>query len=53
MRINANDLTLKRNYLEKYRFMIKKYELVKSKQHPIYKLVNDFIRLMIPIGEAF
>jgi hypothetical protein len=27
MRINTNDLTLKRNYLEKYRFMIKEYEL--------------------------
>lgn len=42
MRINTNDLTLARNYIEKYRFLIKEYELVKAKQHPIYKLAKDF-----------
>jgi hypothetical protein len=42
MRINTNDLTLKRNYLEKYRFLIKEYELVKRKEHPIFKLAKDF-----------
>jgi hypothetical protein len=30
MRINTNDLTLKRNYLNKYRFLISEYELVKA-----------------------
>lgn len=42
MRINTNDLTLKRNYLEKYRFLIREYELVKLKQHPTFKLAKDF-----------
>ena len=41
MRINTTDLTLKRNYLEKYRFLIKEYELVKSKSHPIFNLAKD------------
>jgi hypothetical protein len=42
MRINTQDLTLQRNYLEKYRFLIKEYEQVKSKQHPLYKKAKDF-----------
>jgi hypothetical protein len=44
MRINTNDLTLQRNYLEKFRFLIKEYELVKSKLHPKYKLAKDFYK---------
>lgn len=35
-------MTLQRNYLEKYRFLIREYELVKAKQHPTYKLAKDF-----------
>lgn len=42
MRINTNDLTLKRNYLDKYRFLIREYELVKARQHPTYRLAKDF-----------
>ena len=42
MRINTQDLTLQRNYLEKYRFLIKEYEQVKSKTHPVYKQAKDF-----------
>ncbi|MDB4903497.1 MAG: hypothetical protein JWQ63_2778 [Mucilaginibacter sp.] len=42
MRINTNDLTLKRNYLNKYRFLIKEYEQVKSGEHPTFRLVKDF-----------
>lgn len=42
MRINTSDLTLKRNYLQKYQFLIKEYELVKSKQHPRFRFVKDF-----------
>jgi transposase InsO family protein len=42
MRINTNDLTLSRNYLDKYRFLIKEYEQVKLKQHPVYRLAKDF-----------
>jgi hypothetical protein len=41
MRINTNNLTLQRNYLEKYQFLMKKYELVKQKKHPIYKQAQD------------
>jgi transposase InsO family protein len=42
MRINTNDLTLKRNYLNKYRFLIKEYEQVKSKQHSQFRLAKEF-----------
>ena len=44
MRINTQDLTLKRNYLQKYRFLIKEYELVKEKNHPSFRFVNDFYK---------
>jgi transposase InsO family protein len=42
MRINTTDLTLKRNYLTKYRFLITEYELVKAKQHPVFRLAKEF-----------
>jgi hypothetical protein len=42
MRINTNDLTLKRNYLNKYRFLIGDYELVKRGEHPHFKFAKDF-----------
>jgi len=42
MRINTNDLTLKRNYLQTYRLLIKDYELVKSGTHPTFKLAKEF-----------
>jgi transposase InsO family protein len=42
MRINTQDLTLQRNYLEKYRFLIQEYELVKSRQHPRFRFLNEF-----------
>lgn len=42
MRINTNDLTLKRNYLQTYRFLIKDYELVKQGLHPTFKLAKEF-----------
>jgi transposase InsO family protein len=42
MRINTNDLTLKRNYLQTYRLLIKDYELVKTGSHPLYKLAKEF-----------
>lgn len=44
MRNNTNDMTLARNYLRKYRFLIKEYELVKSKEHPGYRFVMDFYK---------
>lgn len=42
MRINTTDLTLKRNYLQTYRFLIKDYELVKQGLHPSFKLAKEF-----------
>jgi hypothetical protein len=42
MRINTNDLTLKRNYLNKYRFLIKEYEQVKKREHPTFRFAKDF-----------
>lgn len=42
MRNNNQDLTLLRNYIQKYQFLIKEYELVKQKAHPKYKFVKDF-----------
>ena len=42
MRINTQDLTLKRNYLQKYKFLISEYELIKQKGHPKYKFLEEF-----------
>lgn len=42
MRNNTQDDTIKRNYIQKYRFLIKEYELVKAKKHPRFVLVKDF-----------
>lgn len=42
MRLNTKDLTLVRNYIQKYQFLINEYELVKQKQHPVYKFAKDF-----------
>ena len=42
MRINTQDLTLQRNYLQKYQFLIAEYELVKKKLHPKFRYAKDF-----------
>ena len=42
MRINTNDLTLARNYLQTYRLLIVEYEQVKAGLHPRYKLAKEF-----------
>lgn len=44
MRINTQDLTLARNYIQKYQFLISEYELVKQKKHPKFKFVKDFYK---------
>jgi len=46
MRINSNNsnLTLTRNYLQKYRFLIREYELVKQNQHPQFRFVHEFCK---------
>ena len=53
MRNNTQDLTLERNYLEKYRFLIKEYELVKKKIHPEYRFVGDFYKAHDTCGKSF
>ena len=42
MRNINNDLTLKRNYLSKYRFLIDEYEMVKRGEHSHFKFAKDF-----------
>ncbi len=42
MRINTQDQTLVRNYLQKYQFLIEEYELVKAKKHPQLRFAKDF-----------
>ena len=42
MRNNTHDQTLKKNYLQKYQFLIQEYEQVKAGHHPIFKFVKDF-----------
>lgn len=42
MRDNSNDRTLERSYIQKWRFLIGEYELVKAKRHPRFRYVQDF-----------
>jgi transposase InsO family protein len=44
MRLNSVDATIKRNYIQKYRFLITEYEQVKTKQHPNHRFVSEFYR---------
>ena len=42
MRDNNKDLTLERNYIQKWRFLIHEYQLVKAGKHPRFRFVQDF-----------
>ena len=42
MRDNRSDKTIERNLMQKWRFLIKEYELVKAKQHPQFRFLQDF-----------
>ena len=44
MRCRNNDETIKRNYLHKYLYLIKEYELIKSNSHPRFRFVGDFYK---------
>ena len=44
MRNNTNDKTLEKNYIQKWRFLIREYQLVKAKKHPHFRFVNDFYK---------
>jgi len=38
----GNDTTLEKNYKQKWRFLIREYELVKEHKHPNFKFARDF-----------
>ncbi len=42
MRINSQDQTIKKNYIQKYRFLIGEYQEVKAGSHARYRRVRDF-----------
>lgn len=44
MRNTTNDKTLTINYVKKFRFLIKEYELTKQRKHSKFKFVADFYR---------
>lgn len=44
MRRTTEDETLKRNYVQKWRFLIQEYELTKQKKHPNFRFVGDFYK---------
>lgn len=44
MRYNSEDKTLARNYIEKWKYLISEYELVKSKRHTKYRFVGEFYK---------
>lgn len=44
MRNNSQDLTIVRNYLNKYRYLIHEYELIKAKKHGQFRFVQDFYK---------
>jgi len=53
MRDNRKDTTIWRNYIEKYRFLIKEYEQVKRKEHPLYRYAQDFYKAHDTCGKSF
>ena len=44
MRNNSRDRTVERNYVQKWRFLVKEYELVKAKKHHQFRFVQDFYK---------
>ena len=42
--LNSKDKTLERNYLSKWRFLIKDYELIKAGLHPKFRFVGEFYK---------
>jgi hypothetical protein len=44
MRRNTEDKTLEKNYIQKWRFLIKQYELTKTKKHHQFRFVTDFYK---------
>ena len=44
MRNNSKDETLKRNYIQKYQYLINDYESTKQGKHPLFSELNDFYK---------
>jgi hypothetical protein len=44
MRLQSQDKTITKNHIKRWRFLIKEYELVKSKQHTSFKFAADFYK---------
>ena len=44
MRDITNDRTLSINYVKKFRFLIREYELIKEKKHSQFRFVSDFYK---------
>lgn len=42
MRVNSEDKTLKKNYIQVYQYLIEEYEQVKRGEHPRYRKVGEF-----------
>lgn len=53
MRRNDRDETLKRNYIQKYQYLINEYELVKAKKHPQFKFAKDFYKAHATCVQTF
>ena len=53
MRDNRKDSTIWRNYREKYLFLIKEYEQVKRKEHPVFRLAKEFYKAHDTCGKSF
>ena len=44
MRNNSKDRTIERNYIQKWRFLVREYEQVKAKKHPRFRFAQDFYK---------
>ena len=53
MRRNTKDETLKKHYIQKYQFLIKEYEQVKTKNHPLFHCEKDFYRYHGTCAQTF
>ena len=50
---NTKDETLKRNYIQKYQFLIGEYEEVKAGTHPLYDRVGEFYEANATCRQTF
>jgi transposase InsO family protein len=53
MRRNDRDDTLKRNYIQKYQYLIGEYEQVKRKSHPVFRFAREFYKAHGTCAQTF